>query len=128
METDSTFYSAYRRMEEDIQHTKNNWICYDFKERRVAPTHYAIRTYVGNRGSNHLKSWLVETSADGEAWQEIDHRENNDDLNGTYATRTFPVAKGGPCRLIRLVNIGRNHFGYDCLMVTAWDVFGSLVE
>jgi hypothetical protein len=126
METDSTFYSAYRRKEEDIRHTRNNWICYDFGERWITPTHYAIRSYVGDPGSNHLKSWLVETSVDGDTWQEVDHRQDNDELNRTYAARTFTIARAASCRLIRLVNIGRNHFGYDCLMVTAWEIFGSL--
>jgi hypothetical protein len=103
-------------------------VCYDFRGRRIVPTHYAIRTYAGNHGSNHLKSWLIEASTDGDNWQEVDRRENNDDLNGAYAALVFPVARGRPCRFIRLVNVGRNHFGYDCLMVTAWEVFGHLTE
>jgi hypothetical protein len=39
LETHSCFLSVYRMNEDDIPHTKNNWPCYDFKERRIVPTH-----------------------------------------------------------------------------------------
>jgi hypothetical protein len=127
-ETDSYFWSAYRDKKEDIPHTRNNWICDDFKKRRIVPTHYTIRTNDGDPGKEHLKSWLVETSADGKTWREVDHKENNKQLNGAHFTSTFPVAGGGECRFIRLVNIGRNHYGDDSLAITAWEIFGSLIE
>jgi hypothetical protein len=128
LETSSVFGSAYRKKEEDIRHTRNNWICYDFKERRIEPTHYTIRTYDSGPGCSHLKSWLVETSADGKSWREVAREEGNKQLNGPRFTATFPVAGGGECRFIRLVNIGRDHFGNDTLVISAWEIFGSLVE
>jgi hypothetical protein len=127
LETVSRFQSAYR-YGSDVLHTRNNWICYDFKERRIVPTHYTIRTHGNNPGGSHLKSWLVETSTDGESWQEVAHEEDNKQLNGTYFTATFAVAGGGECRFIRLVNIGRNHWGSDDIIISAWEIFGSLVE
>jgi hypothetical protein len=129
LETDSLFYSARRDKKEAIPHTRNNWICYNFKERRIVPTHYTIRTSIGDRGWTHLKSWLVETSADGENWREVAREEDNKQLNnGRSFTATFPVAGGGGCRFIRLVNIGRNHMGNDCLAISAWEIFGNLIE
>jgi hypothetical protein len=128
LETNSVFQSALRKKEEDIPHTRNNWICYDFKERRIMPTQYAIRTFNGDPGYAHLKSWLVETSADGESWREVAREEDNKQLNGRNFTSTFAVADGGECRFIRLVNVGRNHRGSDTLGITAWEIFGSLVE
>jgi hypothetical protein len=127
LETDSCFYSAFHNPREDIPHTRNNWICYDFKERRIMPTHYTIRTWHGDPDASHLKSWLVETSMDGENWQEVAREENNK-LNGKWFTATFAVAGGGECRFIRLVNIGRNHAGYDQLWISAWEIFGGLVD
>jgi hypothetical protein len=123
LETDSLFQSAFRGKKEDIPHTRNNWICYDFKERRILPTHYTIRAHV----YSHLKSWLVETSTDGENWLEVAREEDNQ-LKGEYFTATFPVAGGGECRCIRLVNIGRNHSGSDSLIISAWEIFGNLIE
>jgi hypothetical protein len=128
LEADSYFYSAYRKKEEDIPHTRNNWICCDFKERRIVPTHYAIRTNWGDTGGYHLKSWLVETSGDGESWRAAAHEEDNKQLKGKWFTGTFAVAGGAGCRFIRLVNIGRNHFGNDRILISAWEIFGSLFE
>jgi hypothetical protein len=128
LETDSNFHSAYRNSSEDIPHTRNNWVCYNFKERKIVATHYTIRTYGGDPGDAHLKSWLVETSADGETWREVTREEDNEELNGRHFTGTFAVAGGGECRFIRLVNIGKNHRGNDWLWISAWEIFGSLVE
>jgi hypothetical protein len=92
------------------------------------PTHYAIRTNLSDPGGFHLKSWLLETLADGKSWREVAHEEGNTQLNGNYRTGTFAIAGGGECRFIRLVNIGRNHVDDDCLNITAWEIFGSLIE
>jgi hypothetical protein len=92
------------------------------------PTHYTIRTHNYGSGGSHLKSWLVETLADGESWWEVAREEGNKQLNGRWFIGTFAVAGGEECRFIRLVNIGRNHRGNDMLMISAWEIFGSLVE
>jgi hypothetical protein len=57
-------------------------VCSDFKERRIVPTHYTIRSFGGDPGGTHLKSWLLETSADGKNWREVDRKEDNDELKG----------------------------------------------
>jgi hypothetical protein len=91
------------------------------------PTHYTIRTNEHGPGNLHLRSWLVETSADGKSWREVDREENNK-LNGSWFTATFPVARGEESRFIRLVHIGKNPFGDDGIFISAWEIFGSLVE
>jgi hypothetical protein len=126
LETDSRFESAHRYG--NIPDTRNNWICYNFKERRIALTHYTIRTNDWGLGNSHLKSWLVETSADGENGREVAREEDNEQLNGSRFTGTFAVADGGESRFIRLVNIGKNHYGDDQIVISAWEIFGSLVE
>jgi hypothetical protein len=95
LEADSFFFSVYACKDEDIPDTRNNWWCYDFKERRIAPTRYTIRTFSGVPDKAHLKSWLVETSADGEDWGEVACQENSRELNGKLLTGTFAVAGGG---------------------------------
>jgi hypothetical protein len=117
LETDSYFHSAYRTKKEDIPHTRNNWICYDFKERRIVPTHYTIRTNNWSPGYLHLKSWIVATSADGENWREAAREEDSKQLNGRSFSTTFAIAGAGEWRCIRLVNIGRNPSGSDQLVI-----------
>jgi hypothetical protein len=128
LEVDSCFLSGCGTKKEDVPHTRNNWVCYDFEERRIVPTHYAIRTYGDAPGNAYLQSWPVETSADGESWLEVAREEANNQLNGRYLTGTFAVAGGGECRFIRLANIARNHHGDDCFCVSAWEIFGRIIE
>jgi hypothetical protein len=126
---DSYFCSTCNLRSTVIPHTPNHWICYDFGARRVALTHYALRSYAG-RGPNgpHPRCWAVEASDDGQDWAKVDRRERNSEMNDRNVTRLFKVETREPRRFIRLVNIGRNHYGDDRLVISAWEVFGSLVE
>jgi hypothetical protein len=72
--------------------------------------------------------WLVEPSADGESWREVAGEEDNKQLNGANSTGIFAVARGGECRFIPLVQIGRSHFGDDSICITAWEILGGLIE
>jgi hypothetical protein len=129
LEANSRFHSALRASRHDIPHTRNNWICYDFNTRRVIPTHYTIRSSFGSGvNGNQLKSWLIETSIDGENWTEIDRRENNSELNCRNGTRTFGVSRSKESRFIRLINVGRNHYGNDALVISSFEIFGLLME
>jgi hypothetical protein len=127
LENQSVCSSARCKRMDNIPHTRNNWLCYDFKERRIMPTHYAIRSHELSSGSNHLKSWAVDASEDGVDWQEIDRRDNNNDLNGKSIVCTFTIAASRQCRFIRLVNIGRNQHGDDSIAISAWEIFGGLI-
>jgi hypothetical protein len=120
----SEFCSVYDRKSEDISDERNNWLCYDFKDRRIIPSHYSIRT----SGYWNLQNWVVEVSGSGEKWTEIDSRMNNSDLNGVCFTATFSVSKTCECRMIRLVNVGRNWSGDDSLWICAWEIFGNLIK
>jgi hypothetical protein len=136
MVADSFFCSDFRdadgKDKVEIPPTRNNWVCYDFKERRIVPTHYALRTSSDPPPANfrgfHLRSWLVEVSENGKTWREVDNKQDNEDLDGESRTRTFPVAPGDACRFIKLVQIGRNQSGDDRLWIEAWEIFGTLIE
>jgi hypothetical protein len=75
----------------------------------------------------HLRSWLVETSADEESWREAARDQDKRRLNGRLFAGIFAVAGRGECRFTRLVNIGRNHLRSDCLSIFGWEIFGSLI-
>jgi hypothetical protein len=40
----SSFFRSDGQPSGDISHTRNNRICYDFRRRRIVPTHYAVRS------------------------------------------------------------------------------------
>jgi hypothetical protein len=81
-----------------------------------------------NPDKAHLKSWLVETLADGKNWREIASDENSERLHGCRFTGTFAAVGGKECDFIRLVNIGRNHFGNDQLGIPGREILGNVVE
>jgi hypothetical protein len=94
------------------------WICWDFHEMRVRPTHYTIKSWF-------LKSLVVDRSLDGEAWTEIDRQTNNEDFNSDWwVTASFAVAKSAECRFIRLTQTGKSHWPAADLRIRAF-AFGS---
>jgi hypothetical protein len=84
----SVFRSAFRYKEEDVFHTRNNWVCCDFKEKRIVPTYQTICTHCDAPGGAHLKSWLVETS-DGEIWRDVARKDDSRRLNKNMFTGTI---------------------------------------
>ena len=104
--------------------TPNQWILYDFKERRVTLTSYSIYP-----GSNYPKSWVLEVSNDDSKWEVVDRRENNHDFKVKGPVpRNFAISapQSGASRFIRLSQTGKNHSGNDRLYIYAFEVFGTL--
>jgi hypothetical protein len=97
------------------------WICWDFHKMRVRPTHYTIRSYL-------LKSWVVESSLDGVNWTEIDRKTDNDHFRVGWSPVSYAVSNSADCRFIRLTQTGKTHGGQDWLCVSAFEVFGTLLE
>jgi uncharacterized coiled-coil protein SlyX len=97
------------------------WVCWDFHEMRVRPTHYTIKRYM-------LKSWVVETSLDFANWTEIDRKTDNEDLKDSPWTASFAVANSTECRFVRLAQTGKSHRGDDYLIIQGFELFGTLLE
>jgi hypothetical protein len=79
-------------------HTRNDWLCYDFKKRKIVPTHSIIRTNESGACGFHLKLWLIETSANGRS-------------AASSGWRTFAGITGE----------GR-------ISISAWEIFGGLLD
>jgi hypothetical protein len=93
------------------------WICYDFKSKRIVPTHYAINLHT-------LTNWVVETSLDGVRWREADRQHNFTPKNSKRAVRPFTVSGSEVCRFIRIVSQDKKEEAH----VIAWEIYGSLIE
>jgi hypothetical protein len=101
----------------------NQSVCFDFKIMQIKPTHYAIRTLNDGQGGHHLKNWVIERSADGTSWVEIDRQENNNDLNRALAVKTFAVSKVATFHVVRLRQIDLSHANTNFLCFTVWDLW-----
>jgi hypothetical protein len=119
---DSYFYS---------KDAPNQWLCYDFGDRRIILTHYSIRSrHSGGTDDYYPKSWVIEISNDGSNWEEVDRRENDSSLKGRNLTQLFKVSRSLECRLVRLRQIGNNHYSSpnDYLVISGFEIFGNLTE
>lgn len=86
----------------DYQNNESNWyrseekttdayVCFDFKNLRVQPTSYSIKSFSCSQNDWHLKSWVIEASNDGEQWTKIDEHRNDQTLNGNRIIGTFNI-------------------------------------
>jgi hypothetical protein len=101
------------------------WLCYDFKNRRVQPTHYSISAHSNNY---YLRSWVLEGSLEGSKWDEIDRHTNDATTNTQHPIGTFNISKSILYRYIRLRQTGKNAHGTDHLIIYAFEIFGRLIE
>jgi hypothetical protein len=69
----------------------------------------------------------MEMSLDGSNWTEVDRRVNNSDLNGVSFIGTYSISgQVNENRFVRLRQIEKNHKGCDLLMVSGFELFGTL--
>jgi hypothetical protein len=89
---------------------------------RVGPTDYTIKGF-------NLKSCVIESSLDGDAWTECDRRTDNDDfMHGTWTTGSLAVSNSTECRFIRLTQTDRNLVGNNYLFVVGVEFFETRLE
>ena len=122
-------YVVANHHDENFYWSKNqpgNWIMFDFNTMTVALTNYTLKTYDAAIGCHHFKSWVVEGSNNGEEWIELDRRENNYDLNKSFATKIFQCSTVKQCRWIKIRMTGPDHAGYDSIKINAVEFFGTL--
>ena len=110
----------------------NSWLRYDFKERKVRPTHYSITSKPCGQGDYHPQHWVIEGSNTGENdWKILDTRNGITVLNAKSVTHTFDIQeKLKPdefFRFLRIRQTGKNAAGTDYLGLSALEYFGSLI-
>lgn len=110
---------------------KVTWLCYDFRERRVIPTSYSLRSEWS------LDSWVIEVSNDGteNSWREIDRRVDNHDFCERHLTRNFKISDvpSEPFRFLRIKRHNREMGrydppAYDSSSLNSFEIFGILYE
>ena len=107
------------------------WVCYDFKDRRVLPSSYSVGLPVTCDQvwrSRPLKSWVVEVSNDGYLWLEIDRQENISDLKDKFTICHFKISHvpSESFRFFRLRPTMPRDDNQGCTGLAALEVFGTL--
>jgi hypothetical protein len=107
--------------------TPRPWICWDFRDMRVALTHYILL-------ANWLQSWVLEGSLDGASWTVLDCQAVQRELRYSYSNSvmmrplSFAASNRAECRFIRLTETDKNLSGFDDLNLYGAEFFGTLSE
>ena len=111
--------------------TKNiagSWIQFDFKKRKVFLDGYTLQTVERDSNHEHLRSWVLEVSNDGQNYTEIDRQEDSNLLNGPLQRATFKVSSSIPQRFVRLTQTSQNWYNDNELWLNQIDFSGILYE
>jgi hypothetical protein len=92
---------------------------------RLQVNHYSLRSR-NDYDHHHPQTWTVEGSMDGSGWFELDCQMNRSELLGLNKSATFSTSVKQFVRMIRLRQTGKESSGYDCLTVSAFEVFGTI--
>lgn len=135
---DSSSLCAKRAVDfDDIQtrfrskNESNSWLCYDFKGRKVRPTHYSIRSKPYCPTDLHPKCWVIEGSNTGNEWKVINTRKNIDVLCNFSVSHTFAIQQkldqNEYYRFLRIRQTGSNASGNNHFGFSALEYFGSMI-
>lgn len=115
----------------------NSWICFEFKNYKIIPTNYIIRSR-NNENSNHLKSWIVEGSNDKNYWIKLDEQINNCSLNGVSVVHSFSISydenNQQPFKYLRIRQIGPTWFYFNGtysthqLLMNSIEFYGKIIS
>lgn len=111
----------------------NTYIEYDFKENKIHPTYYSLRSRPdGGKGSWNMKYWIIEGSNTGNNdWKTLDERSNIESLDDIKKSETFNIReKLEPNEFFRYIRIKLN--GVDShnnhyIVLSAIEFFGYLI-
>jgi hypothetical protein len=103
----------------------NLWICIDFKNHLITPTHYSIRTRI-NYDSSHPPSWIVEElSIEGE-WIALDSQTEPRSLTGRNIVGTFSIGNVCEVRSVRLRQTGLDSSIFEYLVLKSIEFSSEL--
>jgi hypothetical protein len=105
----------------------NDWICYDFRERRVMPTHYSLRTCSDACSPGCFPtSWVIEISENGQSWEVMDRKSEGSSMNQRNFTKTFAIDTPRTGRLVRFRQAGPCVKAHCVMDLTSFELFGTL--
>lgn len=111
----------------------DSFLCFDFKNIKVKPSHYSIRSNNwGDENWYHLQNWVIECSNDEVEWRIIDSHQKDKSLNSRSASKTFEIQEklneNDFYRYIRIRQTGINTSGNYELIISAIEFFGSITD
>lgn len=106
---------------------QDSWLTIDFKDHRIIPTAYTIRS--SNQNGCHPKSWVIQVSNDNNSWSTIDTVNDCPNLNGDRLVHTFRISEEqtSEFRYFRIFQTGPTHGNYNYLIFQTIEIYGTLI-
>lgn len=109
---------------------ENDYIIIDFKNRKVHPTHYQIRSRNDFCNNYHPCNWKIEGSVDGNNWKILDDQMNVKSLIGLNITKTFKIKTQllfNECfKYLKITQTGKHSNRTNYLVFSAIEFYGYL--
>jgi hypothetical protein len=106
----------------------NSWIEFDFKDRRISPTHYTIKS--GGESGCQLVNWSLDGSNDEISWTNLDRRSTKE-LVGKYIVKPYECksVRGSTqfFRFIRLTQTSEDSSSNHYLLLANLEFFGKVI-
>lgn len=108
----------------------NQYIVIKFKNYRIKPTSYTIKSNEKPADDCHPRNWVLECSINGKSWEVVDVRQKNSDLNGFYFVHNFPISyeNNKPFKYFKIRQTGPNWSNNDHLSINRIEIFGEIYE
>ena len=109
------------------------WLKIDFKDKKIRPTHYSIKTRNDNDNQNP-QSWCIEVSNTDrdDDWRIIDTRENVKSVSQKNSSDTFEIntklTTSESYRYIRFRHTNNSSGVCNNLAISSIEYFGSLIK
>jgi hypothetical protein len=103
----------------------DGWFCYDFRNMRIAATHYAVQSCCSN---NFPQSWVIEVSDDGSSWESVHTVSDSMALKTGKVIVSYSLAQQRRFRFLRMNCFGLNHAGNLEFHLYGFELFGNLFE
>lgn len=107
---------------------ENSFICFDFKDYRVIPKNYSIRSWKSGQNSSHPRGWVIEGSNDNNKFEILDEQRDCPFLNGSSITHTFDIEnpQNKSFRFLRIRSIMPDWNNTNNLDINSIEFYGGL--
>ena len=107
---------------------QDSWIKYDFKNKKVSPVCYLIRSVNYDKDWHHPRSWVVEGSnTDSNDWKVLDSRTDCMSLNNPSAVQCFAIQQSSDFyRFLRIRQTDKNWRGDYYFAMSTLEYFGFI--
>lgn len=108
------------------------WLKYDFKDKKIRPTHYSIRTR-SDSDSQNPRTWAIEVSNTDQEndWRTIDTKTNVSSVSKRNQSDTFEIStkltSNESYRYIRFRHTDQTSGNCGNLVISSLEYFGDLI-